>query len=310
MTPIDGEDPPRDVTPDLVAQHDETYGVVAEAKGSLPRSEQHWHKAVRQARRYDTDLSGWWTPNAALPMHDTVLLVNLPFSRGLRECLQELSETEPGAVGPSTSIIEFTREEGPTVAMFLRLEHGTLRSPTLARPLHRGQPIPLDAVLRSFGAIRYYDDPPPLPYLLEELWTELFPEQAAGATNDEQLKGVPIDVTVAQIAQVLQCAHGSRQLEVDLRSRQFPTRTSVKAALEALVKLGMAIPAKGVGSYKVIFRPLRGDVFEKFALLLEKHGIHAPDNGPVADASGQLFLFPLADNEEPEDASNSDPPTA
>jgi hypothetical protein len=69
--------PDNDVTPDCVLQFGRTHGLVAEAKLGLPKDSGGWDKDIAQLEKYDDDLSGWWTSDEKLPMHDLVALVPL-----------------------------------------------------------------------------------------------------------------------------------------------------------------------------------------------------------------------------------------
>src|SRR3990172_1814147 len=68
--------PNNDVTPDLVVQKGGSLHLVAEAKHSWS-AEGDWNESVQQVRKYDDDLSGWWTADEKLQgAHDMVLLVH------------------------------------------------------------------------------------------------------------------------------------------------------------------------------------------------------------------------------------------
>jgi hypothetical protein len=70
------------VTPDCVVQLGATYGLVAEAKAGLSKDDETWDQHMKQLQKYDDDLTGWWTSNGALDLHDIVALV--PLARAVR----------------------------------------------------------------------------------------------------------------------------------------------------------------------------------------------------------------------------------
>ena len=53
--------PSSTVTPDLVAQKAEDFGIVAEIKRSLSSDPTTWTQHIDQIRKYDDRLKGWWT---------------------------------------------------------------------------------------------------------------------------------------------------------------------------------------------------------------------------------------------------------
>jgi len=64
------------VSPDLVIQSDDTYGIVAEARLRFPRDAQERVAKLRQLEKYDDDLSGWYTEAGTVERFDIVLLTH------------------------------------------------------------------------------------------------------------------------------------------------------------------------------------------------------------------------------------------
>lgn len=277
-----------DVTPDLVAQRSPAYGVVVEAKATLPKDHTRWDRHVEQLRKYDDHLLGWWTGDSTIPQYDAVLLVNLTYSVALGEHLELLRAKDPNAVGPTTAIVEYSRQDQVESWILYRLHWGHISDTDLHQELHYSKNVPIDRVLASFGAVKFYDADPPLPYLLEELWLNVLPSLVADQDYDHDLKAFPVAVTVEQITDELQKAHGSKRLQTDSRSAEFPTRTNIRDALDELVRLGLAARGGEQGTYTVAFKHQKGDVFAWFVKLLSKHS----GKNPKDEVSGQLPLFP------------------
>jgi len=125
-----------------------------------------------------------------------------------------------------------------------------------------------------------------MPFLLKELWTDLFHAASTDVRFDEKLRAFPIAVKVSQITSELQQAYGSRRLEHDERSAEFPKQSWIREALETLVSVRLAIPGSDRDSYTVLFRRYSEDLLEKFAELLQ-------NQQEPAEVKGQLPL-PLA----------------
>lgn len=244
MTKVQQNGPTTEVTPDLVAQKSLSYGVVAEAKKSLPRDTTQWLERVRQLRSYDHEFLGWWTESETIANSDTVMLIHQSRSREFASLLEAQQRENPDSVGPRTSVVEFNESTETVIYYFFRREFGTISDVGLAGLLENGKQVPLDDVVQSFSNIRYYDAKPPLVHLLNQLWTDYFPSLLTGSQYDERIKANRIEVSVSETAQELQAAYGSGAgaLRRDQRSALFPKPSWVAEAFDWLVSHRLAIP--------------------------------------------------------------------
>lgn len=257
------------ITPDVVAQKSDSFGVVAEVKKSLPSDRTKWLAHVAQIRKYDDDLTGWWTSDAHIATADTTLLLHQTRSRAFINVLEDERKKNVDAVGPHTSVIEFNRSDERQVNYFFRLEWGDIRDADLSGRLKEGVAVPIDKVIRTFANVKFYDAEPPLHSLLAFLWLDYFPPLAAAVAYDENLKAYPIDIDAAAIADELQRAYGSRLLERDDRSVEFPSVKVVRKALEALAAIKLAMAPAGKGKFRVLYRQFKDDVLLRFASMLK-----------------------------------------
>lgn len=258
-----------EVTPDVSAQRDSSYGLIAEMKKSLPADREKWLKVIEQLKKYDASFRGWWTQDETIGNADTILLVHHSRSRAFVEVLKKyLADHED--LSDRVSVVEFLRSDERTVYHAFRLEFGTIHDETLAGRLNESVHVPLQKVLQSFPNIKYYDAPPPLPKLLVDLWQDTLAVKAADAPYDERTKSRLIEVDVEAITSELQRAYGSQALEVDQRSVEFPKFATVKAAFETLVRIKLALPASG-NLYRVMYRQFgkkNDDLLLKFAEMI------------------------------------------
>lgn len=281
------------VTPDLVAQKSAQYGVVAEAKRTLGRNQDHWDDHVVQLRKYDDDLEGWWTSTGSVEESNAALLIHQSRSRLFITRLRAAKERDPARVGPRSAVVEFNQSDEARPYIFFRTEWGEFGDAELHSQLETGVPVPIEDVLRSFAAIEFYDAEPPLPFLLELLWNDVFAAMAAGIAHDDKVNAIPVPVDLDDVTTELQRAYGSRALERDARSADFPRKIWIRAAFEALVRANLAVRAEKEASYTVLYRAFKTDVLERFVDLLAK-----PGKGEVQD--GQLPLNLPSAAEEPE----------
>lgn len=252
------------VTPDLVAQKSLEYGIVAEVKKQLSREPDQWFPHLRQLRKYDDELTGWWSGNELLPRSDAVLLVHQTRTRAFVRFLEEEQAKDAGAVGPRTVIVEFNRADEAQPFLFFRKEWGALGDADLEQALGDGRSVPMNKVLASFPNVRFYDARPPLESLMSTLWVDYFMSRfdfASCAPGDDP---APIQVSVGEITSELQRAYGSAAIGMEAGSRcaEFPRAGWVRQALRAFAEVGIATDAGDAERYTVSFKRFKVDVIE------------------------------------------------
>ena len=278
--------PSSEVTPDLVAQKSSAYGLVAEAKKSLPKDQALWASTASQIRKYDDDLSGWWTDSGSIGASDTVLLIHISRSRMFVQYLRAMAERDPAALGPNTCVVEFTGVQEAAFYYLFRLELGTFQNAELQKQLFESLQVPFEKVLQSFPSIHYYDSEPPLEVVLTNLWVDVFPSLLEGTEYDDKTRSRKLRVNVSSLVTEMQAAYGSGALSQDEGSVVFPRAAWVRKALDSFVRYGLAAPIEGVdGEYFIHYRAFRDDVLEKFIRLRETKG----EGGPLGGVQVDLF---------------------
>lgn len=256
--------PKNKITPDLTAQKTKKYGIVAEAKKTIDRNQDHWKCHVDQLRKYDDELEGWWTDSQKIEHFNSLILIHQSRGRAFADYHRICKENNQDSVGSRTCIIEFNENRESAPFYFFRIEHGSIADEELKSKLYEGVNIPLDDVRMSFSNIQYYDAKPPAPLLLERLWTDVFPSEMDDVEYDEKTKSYPLKINVSEVTYELQKAYGSKALYCDNRSSEFPKQTWVKEALEQLVDYKLAKPDSEQDSYIIYFRKLKDDVLGHF----------------------------------------------
>lgn len=274
------ERPSAIVTPDLVAQRG-SMGLVVEAKRSLPADRSLWERHIRQLRKYDDELTGWWTPTETLPgPSDAAALIHYSRARAFVDELERLSASNDHLFNRPPLVIEFHRSEEVATYISLRKERGTVSEPDLDRRLHEGMPVPLEAVIAQFPVVTFYDSPPEPEYILQILWLDILPERSRRYEYDARLGCIPVPVSSRAITEELQLAFGHRALQCDERSVEFPRHGWVREALDALVSLHLAerLPESTDDDYRVFYRDIQGDILERFA---RRRVTQAPVKSPL-----------------------------
>jgi hypothetical protein len=279
--------PSSDVTPDLVAQKSENYGIVAEVKKSLPKDKQRWVKYIEQLRKYDDSLKGWWTPNEMIEHSNAVMLVHYGRSRDFKDFLKREKEKDNNAVGGNTCVVEFSESPETVINYAFRTEYGEFIDPELGNRLYSSIQIPLDDVLKTFPSIQYYDQPPPLPLLLTRLWMDVFQSMIENGVYNEEAKITRISASVEEITKIMQRAYGSGALYSDARSVEFPKKKWIQRAFDVLVKYNLAnAPTDGGDTYEILYKGFRDDVLEHFIKII---GTTDAEDADIDSSQTSLF---------------------
>jgi len=256
--------PSIDITPDLVAQKSEKYGIVAEAKKSLDQNPSNWPQHVEQLRKYDDALEGWWTKNEKINEYNSVMLIHQSRGRLFRDFLEAQKNENSDSVGPNTCVVEFNESPESEPYYFFRINFGKILDHDLMDGLYTGRPIPLEEVKKSYSNIQYCDAKPPMQLLLIRLWIDYFPSKLEEGEYDDKTKSTNIQVNVSDITDELQKAFGSQAMYKDHRAGEFPKQKWIRDALDRLVHYNLAIPAEANGEYIIFFRNFRDEVLERF----------------------------------------------
>lgn len=254
--------PSSEVTPDAVIQKSDDLGFVAEAKASLPREPRYWTDDAEQLHKYDDDLHGWWTTDGLIGENDIVLLMRTPHADDFAEYVHKFNSKRGWTFQRNVCFVEFDRSGRVRQAIHLRRHKGDLADGELAERLRKGVMVPIEGLLDTFRSRKFYDAKPPIEYLMEVLWQDIFNEMKSQTEFDDELSCWPLEVTVPDLTLDLQRMFGSSG-GLD-REAEYPRQRWVRQALEALVDIGLAHRTDGP-NYRILFRRLRGEVIETFS---------------------------------------------
>jgi len=265
--------PNGDVTPDAVVQRDPTNGVVCEVKMNIARSADGRIPAFRvdelrdQIRRYDDDLTGWFTPKGKVAQHDMVVLCDLMRATALADVLRELEEKEH--VRCSLALVAAVRATQAKEYIELKKEHGRLSDAAWGERLRQGVAVPVEKLAATqLGRIRYYDARPECPlYTMMHLWMHVFPEMSAPMLWQGARDGSGLEATVEELTRKLQAFFGPTPL--DDRDVALPRPEWVKEAMDMFVNIGKAEKVHD-STYRITCSRLRSDHIESFARRIEK----------------------------------------
>lgn len=277
--------PNNTATPDAVIQIEDYWGMVVEAKRTMPQNNNdRWRDTVDQLRKYDDNLLGWWTQSGELIPANVALLIDVDRSIDFSRYIQSLIDCgEIPAFQNPTSIVEFFKKQ--EVKQFLRVRQvwGRVEPKILSQKLEGGKSISVEGLI---DGQRFYDqEPEAVEYTMVLLWQTVFTERYIEARFDESAKVWLIEVDLDELTQSLQKLYGQKSNET--RERTFPRKKWIQKALDAFVLLDFAFHPEEKNKYVIKFKRLRGgDLFQRFY----KHRLTAKRKDVPTNA-GQLELF-------------------
>lgn len=281
------------ITPDLVVQREQEQGIVAEVKHSWSSSAD-WNENIEQIQKYDQNLIGWWSANERLDKpHDLALLVHGSRSVKVSDFLTEGIKAGKFVFSRQLSVVGYTRADQVQQFIHLRREFGSFSDTKFDERLRTVLPVPMDKVI--WKDRRFYDSPPPMPYLLQMLWDDVFDALAEGLETVRGRNYVDLQVQVDGLAFQLQNFYG---FPADgKRNPGIPRPQWIRDALDLFVSFRLA--RKEHDSYVIRYRRFRGDKLVRFQRLFlaaqtrlrsrPRGVVRRARRTKVAEGQGRLF---------------------
>jgi len=261
MDPEKGES----VTPDLIVQKTEHYGIIIEAKKGFPQDKKYWSKDLDQLKSYDGKLKGWFTEDQFIKISDIVLLTHYTKGPAISKFIEERFQEGELSFRNNFSIVTFVISE--EVAQFIDLEKrfGKIYDKYLDDSLKNIRAIPIEKLLLAERrGIKFYDSEPPMPYLLQILWISVFNHMKEDHTYDYERRCTPIPIEIQGLTETLQKYFGFESVRE--RDPEIPKKKWVKKALNILVESKHAeVNDKYPSEYIILYKPKRGDILDNFA---------------------------------------------
>lgn len=165
--------PNTSVTPDLLLQLSDGFGVIAEAKLALSRNGKYRLPRLKEIVKYDDDLTGWDTASGQIDLHDLIVLVHLSQAVDVGDDYVAMIKGGQITIGRKLAVIGFAIIEQAQTWLSLKLEHGELTRQDKAKKLRKMVNIGLDriAALPRLASMQLYDAAPPPPYLMNLIHT-------------------------------------------------------------------------------------------------------------------------------------------
>ena len=281
-------------TPDLVVQLDTSKGIVGEAKLLVCQNvDDHWNKYIKQLKKYDADLIGWWTIDEKIENTSLAWITELSFSAQISEYFQTKIDSGEVKFQHPFAIIEFSKHQKAREFLFLRTRMGSMPS-SMEKVFRDGIDIALETLIVENREKKFYDaKPQDTEYIMEILWQNIFTQEAI--TNQSGLvtynpndKIWRIPVNLDTLTTTLQKLYGS--VGAQNREVEYPQNSWIRDALEKFVSIGFAEKGQADKEYVILFKRLSRPM-EKFVNLIHKKKKKNLDDGK------QLDLFSYSEEE-------------
>jgi hypothetical protein len=227
------------VTPDLGVVTVDGAGVIAEVKICFPRNEEHWFDDFDQLMAYDAEFEGWPTDAGTVPQHDVVLITE----QGRASKVKKFFEKHLGEKIKFTRpfvIVQCNRSDNREPYYFFQRIVGKLSSSAVDGQLEDGSKVPMRVLVTKYSTVKIYDAQPPLPYMIDLIWSQVVLEAARVDPKFPKLKKrqkLPVVLDVDEIVQKLREGFTFRAIAANASdgSPAMPPTQWVKRALEQMV---------------------------------------------------------------------------
>jgi hypothetical protein len=218
--------------------------------------------------RYDDDLSGWPSDDGHVTSHDIVLITHQSRAVAVKKFYDEHSGREISFVRPF-AIVQCNRSDQRRPYYFFLRVSGLLSDGELDQRLEEGVSVPMDVFVVKYSTVKLYDVEPPLPYMLELIWTNIVVNAARALPKFETLRRkqkLPVVLDVDDIVEQLRSGFSFRSVRgaEHATGPAVPAKQWVVRALEQLTALGEAEWIDATKATIQVFFQKYDDVLEHF----------------------------------------------
>lgn len=260
------------ITPDIGIVLSEDYGIIGEVKSTFPKNNEHWKDDFTQLKKYDQELEGWPSPSGKVKAFDVVLLTHYSRSVAVKKYYQENAEFE--LIHPF-AIIEYNRFTQSKEFFSLRIQMGNISESTVNKRLEEGIPIPMNVFIKEYSRYKLYDAKPPLPYLLEVIWTNIVALKASENPKFSVLRSnqkIEVEFELNELTELLCTQFTFYQLSASRPELQnyyklqpkYPKHSWIVEACKKLIETGDAAWKDESAQVVVFYFKRREDIYDYF----------------------------------------------
>ncbi|MCX7427638.1 MAG: hypothetical protein NTW96_18660 [Planctomycetia bacterium] len=280
------------VTPDLGVLLPDHTGVLAEVKLSFPKDQAHWMDDFKQLMSYDADLDGWPSEDGRVIRHEVVLITEQGRAVRVRKFYENHAGNEIKFERPFV-IVAVNRSDNRQPYYFFQRTLGNLTRTVLDSRLEEGVKVPMTVLLEKYSTVKLYDAEPPLPYMMDLIWTHVVVDAARQEPKFSRLHKrhkLPVVLQVESIVERLREEFSCRSISAHAScgTPSVPKKTWIVNALEQFVSMKEAewIDAKKEG-IRVFFQRIE-DSLDHFIA----SSCRSPDDEKGPPDQQPLLQFP------------------
>jgi hypothetical protein len=208
-------------------------------KISFPKNEDHWFDDFDQLVSYDAEFEGWPTDAGTVPQHDVVLITEQGRASKVKKFFEKHQGDRIQFTRPFV-IVQCNRSDNREPYYFFLRIVGKLSSSTVDGQLEDGIKVPMKVLVEKYSTVKIYDAEPPLPYMIDLIWSHVVLEAARVDPKFSRLRKrqkLPVVLDVNEIVQKLREGFTFRAIAANASdgSPAMPHTQWVKKALEQMV---------------------------------------------------------------------------
>lgn len=234
--------------PDFICQEENKFGIYGEIKSSITTNSLGIKKELSDLKRLENEFIGWKTENGEIRDFAIWLLI---FNESVKPFLEEFKKEKFGKKILISSWDRIFSLKKASDIFVIRKKHGSLGIENLDEKFSNTNEIEEDKILEDFEEIKFFKQKPPIIYLLEFLWMDVFTSYSEGGDFEVTPRG--LYDTIKQFYPIWANIPGEQE-QVRLRW--------INEALEILFKVNLA-EKKEKEKFKVLFHKNPGRNFKR-----------------------------------------------
>lgn len=162
--------------PDFICQKDD-FGIYGEIKSSITTNGLGIKKEIEDIKRLEEEFVGWKTENGEIEKFAIWLLI---FRESIGEFLKEFKKEQIKRDILISSWDRIYSLKKASDVFSIKTEYGSLGNKNLDEECSKLPEVEEDKILNDFENIKFFKQDPPILYLLEFLWMDVFTSYSEG----------------------------------------------------------------------------------------------------------------------------------
>jgi hypothetical protein len=279
-------------TPDLIVQLSPKYGVVADAKITVPKEDAHLQELLKKLTPYTRRLKGWDTGDGHITNHDFLVVVHQARGNRVARIAKNMIDEGTLSFERPFGLIKFNINDQAKSYLALELVYGSISDVQKQSKFCDTVMIELAYIAQNpdHEHVRLYDAEPPTPYLMDMIHEWLLQtlteqETETKAVSGEVLKRIDLTTLREGISEFYGPGHTGERVP------EIPQKKWVKRAVSQFVKKKWASKLDGeTETYEFIIKT-RINPLDQFVRICAKDQIKDAKSKPKPKPLPQLDLF-------------------